>query len=117
MRTTRCSCCSQIVRHTATSSKPLSSSQVTVLCSLSGVSAWLTVESACCTSAGATSKIGGLTPKEPMIQQATPPRGQPDDIEGAVPWHQIPIQVTHLHQVRHRLGVGLAQVGAIGDQP
>src|SRR6266705_88170 len=102
-----------MVRHTATSSKPLSSIQVTVFSSLRGASAWLTVWSASCTSAGATSKIGCLTTKEPMIQQAAPSRGQLDHIEGAVAWHQLLIQVTHLHQIRHNLCVGFAQVRAI----
>src|SRR6266566_7779075 len=117
MRETTCSCCSQIVRHTAISSKPLSNSQVTLLCSLSRVSAWLTVESACCTSAGSRDILGLLTTQEPMIEQATPSGRQPNHIEGAVAWHQLLIQVTHLHQVRHHLGVGLAQIRAIGDQP
>src|SRR5437588_4320659 len=117
MPETRYSCCSQMVRETATSSKPLASSQVTVLSSLSGTRAWLTVESACCTSAGATSKLGSLTTKEPMIQQAASPRCQPDHIEGAVAWHQLLLQVTHLHQIRHLFGIGFAQVRAISDQP
>jgi hypothetical protein len=51
-----------------------------------------------------------------MIEQATLPERQPDHIEGAVSWHQVAIQVTHLNQVRHHLGVGLAQTRAIGDQ-
>ncbi len=64
-----------------------------------------------------TDKIRRLAAKEPMIQQATSPRRQSDDIEGAVAWHQLLIQVPHLHQVRHHLCVGFAQVRAVSDQP
>src|ERR1700693_626709 len=110
MRNTTCSCCSQIVRHTATSSKPLSKSQVTVLCSLSGANAWLTVCSASCTSFGSRDILRCLATQEPMIQQATPSRRQSDHIERTVAWHQLLIQVTHLHQVGHRFGVRLTQV-------
>src|SRR6266487_3695848 len=82
MRETTCSCCSQIVRHTAISSKPLSNSQVTLLCSLSRVSAWLTVESACCTSAGSRDILGLLTTQEPMREQAAPSGRQPNQHSG-----------------------------------
>ena len=49
-RLTRCSSCSQIVRHTATSSKPLSMIQETVIRCFSSCNARLTVCSAFCTS-------------------------------------------------------------------
>src|SRR5260370_12408467 len=57
-RHTTCSCCSQMVRHTATSSKPLSNSQVICLSGLGSASASLTVESIVCTSAGSLMKPG-----------------------------------------------------------